>query len=42
MGWGCPPLYGVRNYDAKIEKIDAKVTKLLEEKAIYEQLKKMA
>lgn len=42
MGWQAPPLYGVKNYDAKIEKIDAKIAKLLEEKKVYEQLKKLA
>lgn len=41
MGWRCPPLYGVKDYEAKIAKIDAKIAKLLEEKAYYEdELKK--
>ena len=41
MGWQCPPFYGVKDYEAKIAKIDAKIAKLLEEKAIYEdELKK--
>jgi len=40
MGWTAPPLYGVTSYDAKIKKIDAKIAKLLEEKSIYEELKK--
>ena len=42
MGWGAPPLYGVKSYDAKIAKIDAKIAKLLEEKTVYEELKNMA
>ena len=36
MGWTAPPLYGVKDLESKIKKIDAKIKKLLEEKAIYE------
>ena len=41
MGWKAPPFYGVKDYEAKIAKIDAKIAKLIEEKTIYEdELKK--
>lgn len=39
MGWKYPPVYGkhsIKYYDKKIEKIDNKIAKLGEEKAIYE------
>jgi hypothetical protein len=37
MGWQAPPLYGNKDIEAKkIAKIDKKIAKLQEEKAIYE------
>lgn len=38
MGWGCPPLYGKVDKDAKkIAKIDKKIEALKAERAIYEE-----
>lgn len=39
MGWKCPPFYGKRTgvEERKISKINARIAKLTEEKAIYQE-----